>query len=46
MAEHFSKLNLTAAKAEGVLLKLSKAASTLTGLDKRGNSLARDRYGC
>ncbi|KAF6033616.1 TRIP12 [Bugula neritina] len=42
MNEHFSKLNPTAVKAEGVLLTLSKAANLLTGKDTK-RSVEGDR---
>ena len=43
MTEHFSQLNMSAMKAEGVLQTLCAAAAQLHGTDRGDNSIQQDR---
>ena len=43
MTEHFSQLNMSAMKAEGVLQTLCDAAAQLHGTDRGDNSIQQDR---
>jgi len=44
MEEHFSQLNTSATKAEGVLHTLCNAAAQLSGTDKSGEGSISDKY--